>query len=85
MRWAPVGWRRVTPDDIGKHQEKRLASLVSGEALINEVRLRKADGQYRWHLIHGMPLRDASGKILKWYGAAVDIEDRKRVEQSLRP
>jgi PAS domain S-box-containing protein len=79
------GWMAAChPDDIGKHQEKRLASLVSGEALINEVRLRKADGQYRWHLIHGMPLRDASGKILKWYGAAVDIEDRKRVEQSLR-
>jgi PAS domain S-box-containing protein len=64
------GWMAAYhPDDIGKHQEKRLASLVSGEPVINEVRLRRADGQYRWHLIHGVPLRDASGNIVKWYGA----------------
>jgi PAS domain-containing protein len=61
-----------------------LASLVSGEPVINEVRLRRADGQYRWHLIHGVPLCDASGNIVKWYGAAADIEDRKRIEQALR-
>jgi PAS domain S-box-containing protein len=57
---------------------------VSGGPVINEVRLRRADGQYRWQLIHGVPLRDASGNIVKWYGAAADIEDRKRVEQALR-
>jgi PAS domain S-box-containing protein len=79
------GWMAAYhPDDIAKHQKKRVASLVSGEALINEVRLRRADGQYRWHLIHGLPLRDASGNIVKWYGAAADIEDRKRIEQALR-
>ena len=79
------GWMAAYhPDDIGKHQEKRLASLVSGEPVINEVRLRRADGQYRWHLIHGVPLRDTSGNIVKWYGAASDIEDRKRIEQALR-
>src|SRR5262249_49809288 len=32
----------------------------------------------------GVPLRDASGNIVKWYGAAADIEDRKRIEQALR-
>jgi PAS domain S-box-containing protein len=57
---------------------------VSGEPVINEVRLRRADGQYRWHLIHGVPLHDTSGNIVKWYGAASDIEDRKRIEQALR-
>jgi len=62
------GWMAAYhPDDIGKHQEKRLASLVSGEPVINEVRLRRADGQYRWHLIHGVPLHDTSGNIVKWY------------------
>jgi PAS domain S-box-containing protein len=79
------GWMAAChPEDVGKHQEQRLASLASGEPLMNEVRLCRADGQYRWHLIHGVPLRDASGKIVKWYGAATDIEDRKRVEEALR-
>jgi PAS domain S-box-containing protein len=79
------GWMAAYhPDDVVKHQEIRLASLVSGEPVMNEVRLRRADGHYRWHLIHGVPLRDALGKILKWYGAAADIEDRKRTEEALQ-
>jgi PAS domain S-box-containing protein len=79
------GWMAAYhPDDVGKHQEKRLASLASGDPLMNEVRLRRADGQYRWHVVHGVPLRNASGNIVKWYGAAADIQDRKRVEDALR-
>src|SRR5262252_2519492 len=79
------GWMAAYhPDDLAKHQEKRIASLVSGEPAMNEVRLRRADGQYRWHTIHDVPLRDTSGDIVKWYGAAADIEERKRVEEALR-
>jgi PAS domain S-box-containing protein len=79
------GWMAAYhPEDIGKHQQIRLAALASGEPVTNEVRLRRADGQYRWHLIHGVPLRDDTGNIVKWYGAATDIEDRKRAEQALR-
>ena len=79
------GWMAAChPDDLGKHQERRLASLASGDPVMNEVRLRRADGQYRWHMIHDVPLRDTSGDIVKWYGAAADIEERKRVEEALR-
>jgi PAS domain S-box-containing protein len=79
------GWMAAYhPEDVDKHQQIRLASLASGEPVTNEVRLRRADGQYRWHLIHGVPLRDERGEIVKWYGSATDIEDRKRAEQALR-
>jgi C4-dicarboxylate-specific signal transduction histidine kinase len=43
--------------------------------------MRSADGQYRWLLFRAVPLRDRSGKIVKWYGKSTDIEDRKRAEQ----
>jgi formate hydrogenlyase transcriptional activator len=43
-----------------------------------------ADGQYRWFLARAVPLRDALGKILKWYGISIDIEDRKRAEEEIR-
>src|SRR5215471_14253958 len=77
------GWMAAYhPDDLGKHQEKRLASLASGKHLMNEVRLRRADGQYRWHMIHDVPLRNTSGNIVKWYGAAADIEERRRDEEA---
>jgi formate hydrogenlyase transcriptional activator len=48
------------------------------------VRFRRADGEYRWHLQRGVPLRDEAGKIVKWYGVVTDIEDRKQAEDKIR-
>ena len=46
--------------------------------------MRRFDGSYRWFLFRANPLRDESGKIVKWYGTNIDIEDRKRGEEALR-
>ena len=82
---AGAGWREaVHPDDLERHEAKWRASVASGEPHESEVRFRRADGQYRWHLDRGVPLRDADGNIIKWYGVVTDIEDRKRVEEALR-
>ncbi len=45
------------------------------------MRIRRTDGEYRWFLCRAVPLRDKRGKVVKWYGAATDIQDRKRAEQ----
>jgi PAS domain S-box-containing protein len=58
--------------------------MASGEPFEDEVRVRRADGQYRWLLIRAVPLRDDSGVIVSWYAASADIEDRKRAEEELR-
>ena len=50
----------------------------------SEVRIRMADGNYRWLLIRIVPLRDELGAIVKWYGTGIEIEDRKRAEEQLR-
>jgi PAS domain S-box-containing protein len=83
---ADSGWRStVHPDDFSGHMEKWRQSLATGQPFEHEVRLRRtADGQYRWFLVRGMPLRDGQDEILKWYGIATDIEDRKRAEEALR-
>ena len=82
---AGSGWRAaIHPDDLDRHDRKWRASIESGEPHESEVRFRRADGQYRWHLDRGLPLRDENGKIIKWYGVVTDIEDRKRVEEALR-
>lgn len=77
------GWEAaVRPEDLKRHAEKWRVSLASGELFENEVRYRRAaDGQYRWFLARAVPLRDARGNILKWYGISTDIEDRKRAEE----
>jgi len=49
-----------------------------------EVRLRKADGSYRWFLARYNPVRDDKGQVIRWYVAATDIEDRKQAEDRLR-
>ena len=65
----------ASPTD-GAHRE------ATGKPLDYEARLRRgSDGVYRWFLIRARPLRDKRGKIVKWCGAATDIEDRKRAEQ----
>jgi len=76
-------WERaVHPEDLKQHSEKWLAALASGNTFENEARFRRAaDGAYLWFLIRAVPLRDARGKIVKWYGTATDIEDRKAAEQ----
>ncbi len=84
-RTTGSGWRAaVHPDDLQRHEDKWRAAAATGEPHESEVRFRRADGQYRWHLDRGLPLRDADGIIIKWYGVVTDIEDRKSVEVALR-
>jgi len=82
---AGSGWQEaVHPDDLERHEGKWRASVASGEPHESEVRFRRADGRYRWHLDRGVPLRDEDGNIIKWYGVVTDIEDRKRIEEAQR-
>jgi PAS domain S-box-containing protein len=79
------GWQNaIHPEDLERHLEKSRASLAAGRLFENEVRLRRADGEYRWFWMRGMPQRDKRGNILKWYGIATDIQDRKQAEAELR-
>jgi PAS domain S-box-containing protein len=77
------GWETaVHPEDVKRHVEKWSAAVVSGEPFESEVRFRRAaDAQYRCFLSRAVPLRDARGKILKWYGTSTDIEDRERAKE----
>jgi len=74
----------VHPEDVGRNREKWLTSIRTGEPFENEVRYRSADGQYRWFLGRAVPLRDARGSIVKWYGISTDVEDRKRAGEAMR-
>jgi PAS domain S-box-containing protein len=81
---AGAGWQSaVHPGDAERHVSKWRAAVASGEPYEDEVRFRGADGEYRWFLVRGVPLRDERGEIVKWYGIMTDMEDRKRAEDFL--
>jgi len=77
------GWEKtVHPDDLNRIIPRWRASQTTGQPLEYEARLlRGADRVFRWFLIRAVPVWDKRGKIVKWCGAATDIEDRKRAEQ----
>ncbi len=82
-----LGWRWTNafhPDDVEDVVGKWRSSVATGRPFEAEARLRRADGEYRLMLLRKVPLRDEVGSIVKWYGSATDIEDRKRAEEALR-
>jgi PAS domain S-box-containing protein len=76
--------RPVHPEDLPRVMEKWLVDMAAGEPSEDEIRLRHADGEYRWFLVRTAPLRDEQGNVVKWYGVSIEIEDRKRAEEALR-
>jgi PAS domain S-box-containing protein len=74
----------VHPEDLPRVMEKWLADMAAGQPSEDEMRLRRADGEYRWFLIRTAPLRDEQGNVIKWYGVSIDIEDRKQAESQAR-
>ena len=79
------GWTAAFhPGDRAAFVDAWRATLEVGKPLEAEARLRRADGQYRWFLTRAVPLRDERKAIQTWYGAAIDIEDRKLAEDAVR-
>jgi PAS domain S-box-containing protein len=73
----------VHPDDLNGWVATWRAILASGQPGEAEARLRRFDKEYRSFLFRANPLRDESGKIIKWYGVSTDINERKRAEEAL--
>jgi PAS domain S-box-containing protein len=78
-RWGAA----IHPDDLPGVEAAWRAHLPTGQAFEIEHRLRRADGEYRWHWVRRVPYRDTNGDVVKWYGVAHDIEDQKRAERAL--
>ncbi|HTC63125.1 MAG TPA: PAS domain-containing protein [Candidatus Saccharimonadales bacterium] len=79
-KWTAV----VHPEDVDGIVAQWRACLATGEIFEYETRVRRADGKYRWMFHRKVPLRDASGYIVKWYGSSLDIDERKTASEQLR-
>src|ERR1700693_2157342 len=79
------GWvEKVHPDDVAFKTRTWVANLESRTAHDAVCRFRGADGQYRWFAISGAPLKAGDGRVLRWYGVMIDIDDRRKAEEAIR-
>ena len=72
------------PDDVELVLRAWTHSVATGQRHEVQYRLRRWDGTYRWVHVLGEPLCDGEGRLTRWYGLLIDIDDRKRMEEDLR-
>jgi PAS domain S-box-containing protein len=74
----------VHPEDLGRTVALWNRSVEAGEPYLNEFRLRRKDGMFRYLLARAIPIRNEDGEIERWIGSATDIHDQKLAEDALR-
>lgn len=71
------GQKFFTPMRQKKVSKKWQNAIKTGELFTDEMRYRRHDGVYRWHITRAQAMRDENGKILRWFGSNTDIDDVK--------
>lgn len=80
-----LGWQKfLHPDDLAETAKAFSYAIQTGTSYEAVHRIRRADGEYRWHHARGEPLRDQQGRIVQWYGLSIDVDEAKRAEDLLR-
>ena len=74
----------VHPDDLAPTLEIWNRSVETGEPYLNEFRLRRKDGMFRYFLARAVPIRNDDGQIVRWIGSLTDTHDQKLAEDGLR-
>ena len=79
------GWEKVHhPEHLARVVEKWSAALAAGTPWEDTFPLRGADGRYRWFLSRAEPIRDADGRILRWFGTNTDVTEQRLLQDQLR-
>lgn len=82
---AGWSWQRAIHSDDRDHALREWSLAVAdGVPRTYEVRIRRADGEYRWHIVRQLPIFNAAGVIESWVGTCTDIDDLSRTENALR-
>ena len=83
--WAQLGWKNLLhPDDADATAGAWAHAIETGQPHQTQCRFRRFDGVYRWFQVLGQPAHDGAGRISRWYGLLIDIDDRKNMEEALR-
>lgn len=79
------GWQQVHhPDHVDAVTSKFRRFLETGEPWEDTFPLRGQDGGYRWFLSRAVPIRDASGRVVRWFGTNTDVTEQHEAQEALR-
>ena len=80
-----AGWQpAIHPDDYETTLNRWTNALAAFTPLEVEFRLKRAsDGVYRWHISRGLPIRNAQGAVVRWFGTCTDIDDYKQAQNEI--
>lgn len=84
--YGEANWERILhPEDLQRTRETWYAAVSSRERYNIEHRFfDRKENRWRWFMGRALPVPDAAGKVVKWFGTSTDIDDQKRVEDQLR-
>jgi PAS domain S-box-containing protein len=79
-----TGWRKVVhPEDDAETVRRWSEAVTQGQPFEMELRLRRGDGAYRWHLTRTHPVNGVNGEIIRWIGSTTDVDDQRRSREQL--
>jgi PAS domain S-box-containing protein len=82
--YSGLGWfSAIHPDDRDRVRSEAAPALAAGNPLATELRVRRADGEYRRNAIRAVPVREED-TIVEWIGTAMDVEDARRAGDEQR-
>ena len=81
---ADHGWRKLHhPDHLERVAARFSACIAAGEPWHDTFPLRGVDGGYRWFLSLAEPVRDAEGRVVRWYGTNTDVTETREAQDAL--
>ena len=79
------GWKKVQhPDHVDRVVAGVVRSQDTGEIWEDTFPLRGKDGNYRWFLSRAVPIRDAAGNVVRWFGTNTDITNERKADERQR-
>lgn len=79
------GWRKIVhPEHVAATATKLREHIASGAVWEDTFPMRGKDGRYRWFLSRAVPIRDAHGRITRWFGTNTDVTVQREAEEALR-
>jgi PAS domain S-box-containing protein len=80
-----AGWLAIVePSHVERVMEGARRCLESGRPWEDLFPVRRKDGEYRWFLSRAAPIRDASGRVIRWFGTNTDVTEQLRLQEALQ-